>query len=132
MNRYILLLFAVLCVIGCARSFETLDPYQLDKELSAQLEMSDDFRRTMKEIPGNSGMTRWEAKEVIKSLELPLVEYIDSLKIVGPDIIKCVSLIVQSQGVCKYGAVMVLLKYRSRDGLGHRSVDDLVQDTGFV
>lgn len=80
---YPLLLSVVLCAVGCSRPVDVSDPYQLDKELSAQLEMSGDLRRTMKEIPGNSGMTRWEAKEVIKSLELPLVEYIDSLKIVG-------------------------------------------------
>ena len=72
MKRFFYLAAAAIMVLGC-KSAET-DPYKLDTNLSKQLEQSQYVHKPMQEIYENSGMYRWEAKEVLETRELPLAE----------------------------------------------------------
>ena len=57
---------------------------QSDTALVRQIRESDRVHRIMQEIPGRSGMERWQAKPVLKSRELPLVEDFAALRHTGP------------------------------------------------
>ena len=74
---------AVLCAAGCKGVVECNDPYFLDGKLCFQLRDSRLVHRTMQEFTEDSGMARWEAKEVLESRQLPLASDFQSLKIIG-------------------------------------------------
>ena len=80
MNKHFslfLLLFLSTSLLGQSR-------FTPDTKLAKQLEDSRYLRLTMKPDPDDAGLTRWAAKEVLKSRELPLLENFNTLKITGP------------------------------------------------
>jgi len=79
MKRVVLLGAAAIMVLGCRPSVDVNDPYQLDTKLVQQLEESENVHSLMKEFTEDSGMKRWEEKEVIETRELDLVGDFENL-----------------------------------------------------
>lgn len=84
MKKFALIGAAALLVFGCKPAVDVNDPYQIDTKLVQQLEESNYVHSIMKEFTEDSGMKRWEEKEVLESRELPLVEDFESLKCTSP------------------------------------------------
>lgn len=77
--KRVLLLLALAATAAAGQSIEIRDA-----KLARQLAESDCLRRTMRDDPADAGLTRWRAKEVLRTRHLNVVEQFDRLTFTGP------------------------------------------------